>query len=439
MRIAVIGGGIAGMSLAHYLVKQNNSVVVYEKEEALGGLAGSFPVAGTFLERYYHHIFLSDKYTIKLIEELGFKKDIAWRESKMAVYCPEGLYPFGTPLDLARFKPFSLIDKIRFVFSTLYLQYGGKKKALEETTAERFLLKTAGHNVYEKIWKPLLSGKFGDACGKTITAAWLQARIHSRGGSKKNNFSREQLGYLNGSLKRLFDELERRIMAQAANAVNKNSAVEKININNEGKVVVSPYNEVFDAACLCVPGPIALKLAGHLFGGEYSGRLEAIKYRSALCVVLLTDRNLSPYYWINISDERIPFTGLMGHTSLVPKADYGNNDILYAGRYISADERQYALSDAELVRLYTGHIKDIFPDFTPSTIKKYFVFRDLYAQPIVEIGYKDRIPSFETPVKNIFINNNSQIYPEDRGLSPGIRQSLNLAGRIARKMSGSYV
>jgi uncharacterized protein with NAD-binding domain and iron-sulfur cluster len=69
-RVAVLGGGMAGLAVAHELAERGFSVVVYERKE-LGGKARSIPVSGTagpghrdlpgehgfrFFPGFYHHV-----------------------------------------------------------------------------------------------------------------------------------------------------------------------------------------------------------------------------------------------------------------------------------------------------------------------------------------------------------------------------------------------
>lgn len=50
MRVAVVGAGISGLVAAHVLAKAGVSVVLYEKEEYLGGHAKTVNVDGTDLD-----------------------------------------------------------------------------------------------------------------------------------------------------------------------------------------------------------------------------------------------------------------------------------------------------------------------------------------------------------------------------------------------------
>ena len=62
MKIAIIGGGITGLTAAYTLVKKGHRVTIFEKEKTLGGLASGFrqPNWRWHLESAYHHLFTND-------------------------------------------------------------------------------------------------------------------------------------------------------------------------------------------------------------------------------------------------------------------------------------------------------------------------------------------------------------------------------------------
>ena len=59
--IAIIGGGLTGLSAAYHLSKYGKRVILIEKEKELGGLVSSYHVNHYHIEKYYHHIFRSDR------------------------------------------------------------------------------------------------------------------------------------------------------------------------------------------------------------------------------------------------------------------------------------------------------------------------------------------------------------------------------------------
>src|SRR5512140_3835431 len=119
--VAVIGGGLAGLVAADRLLTAGFSVTVLEKYPEAGGLVGVQRVGGTPLERFYHHLFTSDREYVDLARELGMDRDIQWLRSRMGFFSGGKLHDFGTPASLMRFSPLSWKGKVSFVRSTLRL------------------------------------------------------------------------------------------------------------------------------------------------------------------------------------------------------------------------------------------------------------------------------------------------------------------------------
>src|SRR3989339_2145925 len=76
MKIAIIGGGLTGLTAAYYLSKKNHQITVFEKEEVSGGLASGFKMKNWdwYLDRTYHHIFANDADILNFSKEIGFNK-----------------------------------------------------------------------------------------------------------------------------------------------------------------------------------------------------------------------------------------------------------------------------------------------------------------------------------------------------------------------------
>src|SRR5688572_23893252 len=85
--IAVIGGGIAGLTAAFRFAQRGYRVSLWERGSRLGGQAAAFPVAGgASLEYFYHHLFQSDREIVKLIEELGIGDKLLWLPSNVGYF-----------------------------------------------------------------------------------------------------------------------------------------------------------------------------------------------------------------------------------------------------------------------------------------------------------------------------------------------------------------
>jgi hypothetical protein len=58
-------------------------------------------------------------------------------------------------------------------------------------------------------------------------------------------------------------------------------------------------------------------------------------------------------------------------------------------------------------------------------VRKTWLYRTPYAQPVPLVNHSKNIPSIETPVKGVYFASMSQVYPWDRG--------TNFAVEIGRK------
>ncbi|KAL0388380.1 UNVERIFIED_CONTAM: putative fatty acid methyltransferase [Sesamum radiatum] len=77
MRVAVVGGGVSGLAAAYVLAKDGVEVVVYEKEDALGGRAKTVDIGGTLLDLGFT-VFsrVMHPETTELLESLGVDREL---------------------------------------------------------------------------------------------------------------------------------------------------------------------------------------------------------------------------------------------------------------------------------------------------------------------------------------------------------------------------
>src|SRR5580704_8172933 len=103
--VIVIGGGFCGLAAAYELTKRGFRVTVLERDPEVGGLAGTFEVNGTRLEKFYHHWFTNDAHVMRLVRELGKEDQILLRPTQTGMYYANNFFRLSTPLDLLRFTP----------------------------------------------------------------------------------------------------------------------------------------------------------------------------------------------------------------------------------------------------------------------------------------------------------------------------------------------
>ena len=431
MNIAVIGGGVSGLSAGYFLSGQGHKVTVFECEETLGGLAASFDFGGQAIEKYYHFICAGDSELIELCAELGLGDRLHWRDSKMSFFYNGKLYPFGTPLDLLFFRPVNLLGRIRFGLNVIYARSIKYWQRLESEPAERWLVRHIGRQAYDVIWAPLLKIKFGEYAGE-VAASWMWHRIHRVARSRKKFLQRESLGYLTGGTKMLVDELAGKI-TQAGGEIRTSSPVTSVVVEGGvAKGVICGGEEIgFDA----VVSTLALPLVCRLLPKEcarYRAELSRVKFIGVVCMILKLSRPLTDSFWVNINDSRIAFNGIVEYTNLNPRPDLEGNRIAYIPFYLMTTNERYAYTDLRLLDEYTSSLRLLVPGFNPSWIEGWRVFRHPYAQAVCTTGFSHIVPEQKTPIDGFYLIDSTQLYPSDRTISGMIGLARKLAGTIGK-------
>ena len=422
---------MGGLGAAYELAKQGHRVALYERAPFLGGLAAPFEIGGGRLERFYHHLFLSDRTIIGLLNELGLGDRLIWKDSKVGFFYQGRIYNFSTPMDLLRFTPVGLLDRIRMGLVSLYLQRTKNWRKWEGTTASKFMRKWAGRRNYEVIWEPLLKGKF-TTYHDQVAMPWLWSKFATRVTSRDRSL-KEKLGYIQGSWGVLIDELERRIR-EMGGEVYTGTTVKRI-LTTEGHVsglVIEGRGQKeeqreFDRIIATVPSFALPRLVD--LPEEYVARLQGVEYEGAIAVIWVLKHSLSHIYWLNVADEDIPFLLLLEQTNLVPPSEYGGKHIVYTANYVTREDKRWPMEADEIVREYMPYLKKINPDFDESWVEEYHLHKEPAAQPIVTVNYQEKMPQVKTPIRGLWLAAMSQVYPEDRGTN----YSLRLAIEVARK------
>ncbi len=451
-RVAVIGAGVAGLAAAYDLTRAGWGCDVYERWPGLGGQAATLDVGdGVLLERYYHHLFTSDRHIQELAGELGMPNAIEWRPSSVAVFARGRSHAFTTPLDLLRFSPLSVHSRLRIGVAVVKLQrFERDVRAVESLTAREWILRHMGREAWEGIWGPLLRGKFGDRADD-ISMAWLWSKLTLRRQIKGRETRGEVLGYPRGSFEPLLGALARAVEERGGRILIDRPAARLS--RDDGAFAVTPgapgsfrqghdprrfepagEPERYDAVLATVPnaifeGLLDRPLVDALADG-YLARLRSIEYHAALCLLLEIDRQFTPYYWTNVADRELPFVGLIEQTNLVEPSEYGGRRFLYVANYVARDDPLLGHSLDELLAVYEPGLRKVNPGFSRDWIRNAWLFREPDAQPIVTVGYRERMPPLETGAPGLVLANTTQVYPEDRGTNYAVRLGREAAARV---------
>ena len=441
MKIGIIGAGAAGLAAALDLSSGGHKVVVYESAPFIGGQASTVQVGGGPLERGYHHLFTNDSAIIGLMAELGIGDRLKWYPSKVGTYISGKVYKTTTPLDLLRLGALPFKDRIKLGLFALRVKRIKDWRSLESQTADYWLREHLGGAAYEKMWAPLLKGKFGEYYDQ-VGMPWFWSKIQTRFASRQGIRGREVLGYPDGSFDTVFNRL-RSVIESQDGEIYLSTPVTKIEVcDGVAKALVArPDNgdetrREFDCVLSTVPSFIFPKLVD--LPDEYLSRLTGVHYLAAVVVILELSRPLTNLYWMNIADADVPFLGLIEQTNMLPKEWYGGNNVLYITNYLDRSDALFKMSSDELVELYLPHLTKFNPEFDPSWIRAVHYNAVSAAQPIIGTNYSKVIPDHRTPVRRLYLANTTQVYPEDRGTNYSIRMGRELAAMIVNDEKQSW-
>ena len=417
--VAVIGAGMSGLVSAWRLAQRGHRVVVFDPDATPGGLASGFRIAEGCdrLERYYHHIFRSDRQMIALIAELGLAERLRWSTPKTVCLNDGRLRRLDDGPSLLRFSALPMIDRVRLGLALGILKASPTAQPFEPLHAESFLATVAGRRAYRTVFEPLLRGKFEDLAA-TVTLAWFWARIHDR---------TQQLGYLEGGFHLVYGALADAVRRLGGEVVL-GSRVSALRPNGSAWEI-----DTADGGVLCaqsvvatVPLPVLERLVPALdpaFGRRYA----AGEAMGAQNIILALDRPCSDAYWINVCDPGARFMVVVEHTNLVDPRRYGGRHLVYLGRYGRrlGEKPHEALLDDAVTTLRT-----VNPSFDASWIAASWSFTAEMAQPVVTTEYRRRVPPHRTPLRGLYLANMFQVYPHDRGQNYAAKMAHEVAALV---------
>jgi protoporphyrinogen oxidase len=418
------------MAAAWDLQRAGQAVTIFEAADQVGGLATGFrqPHWDWSVEKFYHHWFQSDDHMLGLMDELGLRAQVLFPRPYTVLYDDGRWHPFDSILAALKFPGLGFgINKIRFGLVGLYLRLTNNWRGLEKHTAHEWMQRWAGRAVYEKMWQPLLIGKFGPHY-QDVNMAWMWARLKAR---------TTRLGTYTGGFQQFSDDFAG-ALRELGVTIRLNVRVERIETTHGGLKLrtadlAQADMDAFDQ-CLVTTSPGLMgKLAPDLPDGYLSG-LNALKSMGAVVMVLSLKQTLSPegYYWFNIpKDAGFPFLAVVEHTNFVSKDHFGGEHIIYCGDYLTTDHEHFNLDKDGLLERFLPALQKFNPDFRPEWVNDSWLFKAAYAQPVPLVNHSQNIPDIETPIPGLYFASMSQVYPWDRGTN----FAVEIGRRAARKMT----
>ncbi len=313
-RIAVVGGGTAGLSAAYALQKKKAEgtpieFVVYEANQRLGGVIRTERIDDCVVEAGPDSFLTEKPWAADLCRELGLGDQlISSNDSERKTYMlvkgrlvpiPDGLmFMVPTKLLPSFLSPmFSTGTKARIVREWL----SPPKPKTTEMTVAQFVERHYGREMVDRVADPLLGGVYGGSADQLSVDAVLPrfVQMEAKHGSlgramvaaRKNSSSaaaRPLFTSLKSGMQQMTDALIARIPPQVFRSGVRVEGVKP----ESGKwlVISNGRTEEYDAIVITTPAHAAAALISHQ--PELASELKAIPYTSSMTVVLVYDQNV---------------------------------------------------------------------------------------------------------------------------------------------------
>ncbi|MCY9658437.1 FAD-dependent oxidoreductase [Paenibacillus chondroitinus] len=342
MKVAIIGGGLAGLTAAAYL-SENPHVegILFERSPQLGGRAFTYEKAGFTLNYGAHAIYGIDRHTITNMErELGLSFSSKQVDKRKVVYAKHNQLTTA-PLDainLLKTDLLSTAQKVRFVGEIAAIIANIHNLKNYATLADYLAESNADEDVKE-LWEHLVCSNFfitpEDA--RNVSGAVISEYYHNLFLSSK------PVNYILGSWAVITNQLKQKLTTSGRWEIAIQEGVESLRYADR-KFVLQTKNreEAFDKVIFAMPVQQVVKL---LKGTAWEPFLAPYESNTAT-EVMVYDVGLSkvvarPFSYISDMDNKLFISDVSAtdHT-LVPEGGQLLQGIAYLSDQFESDEQR---------------------------------------------------------------------------------------------------
>lgn len=434
-RLAIVGGGMLGMTMAHNLSKAGKNVTLFEASPNWGGLASTWQIGDMVWDKHYHVTLMSDQHTRGLLGELGLESEMRWAETKTGFYSNGKFHSLSTSLDFLKFPLLNPIDKARLAATILYASRIKDWKQLENIPVAEWLTKLSGKRTFEKIWLPLLRAKLGENY-KDTSAAFIWTTISRMYAARRSGMQREMFGYVTGGYGRVLDTFARELFTRKV-YLKQGNPVHQILKQASGHVTIQYGDAVqahFDRVIVTAAAPQANRMLPILEDEEKS-RLASIRYQGVVCASVMLKQALGPYYVTNITDSWVPFTGVIEMSALVNREEFNGNHLVYLPKYVSPNDPLFDQSDAQIEECFVNALVRMYPHFRREDVLAFKVSRVRNVVALPTLQYSAIAPPMNTSVAGLYLVNSAQI----TNGTLNVNETVQLANQAAESILNEQI
>jgi protoporphyrinogen oxidase len=425
---AVIGGGMMGMTIALRLAQAGKRVVLYEAASVLGGLASPWRLGDITWDRHYHVTLLSDSNTRKILSELGLENGMQWVETKTGFMADGKLVSMSNAFEYLGIPGLSLIDKARIAATIVYGSRVTNWRKLEQMRVEDWLVSLSGRSGFDRLWRPLLQAKLGDAWPES-SAAFIWATIQRLYAARRTGLKKEMFGYVPGGYAKIVEAFGSLLERHGAE-VHVGEPVARVSEANGGLRLESKTGaERFRRVVFTTTPRTVSRLCPDLTLEEKES-LEGVPYQGVVCASLLLEKSVTGYYLTYLTDDWVPFTAIIEMSSFVDPSEFGGKTLVYLPRYAAGNDAIFGESDDSIRERFIGALSRIRSDFANNTLHAFRISRVREVFPLPRLGYSRKLPATNTSIPGVLAVSSAHIVNG----TLNVNDTLRVAERAARSI-----
>jgi protoporphyrinogen/coproporphyrinogen III oxidase len=422
-RIAIIGGGITGLSAAYALEKKRRAgievdYVLYEASPRLGGVLVTERVDSCLIEAGPDSFLTEKPWASDLCQEIGLGDQLigsndADRKTYILVRgrlieMPDGLmFMVPTKILPTVFSPlFSLKTKLRMAREWFHAPH----KANGDESVASMVERHYGAEMVDRLADPLLSGVYGGEASQLSVRAVLArfADMEAKHGSLGRAMlaARKKAPKTNGEPRPLFTSLKEGMQQMVdalvarldGDTLNTDAPVQAIAREGGGWVVSAGLqSDQFDAVIVAASTQVAARLL-RMSSPELAAELGAVNYSSSLTVALGYDQSvrgsLPPGFGFLVprSEGKRMLAATFVHNKFPHRAP-DNRAIVRCFLGGARDEAILALAGDEILRIAREELKQILQLTAEPLFARVFKWKSAMAQ--YGVGHLERLQRIE--------------------------------------------
>jgi len=405
-RVAVVGGGLAGLAAGCALAGSGFRVTLFERRSYLGGRASSYqhPGTGEVVDNCQHVLLGCCTNLVRFYERLGVENKIRWYDrltflepgGRASVIAPSKLpAPLHNAPSFLRASCLDLSDKL-----TIGMAMAVLTPATPRDTGETVLAWLRRHEqtkqAIERFWKPVLVSALNEELDRVSVPCAAQVIRESF----LKSAAAGRMGVPTVPLTELYSVAGDYIAAHGGEIRFRCSVESFVPEPNEVKLLISGGEATFDFAVLAVPFDVLSRILPQTPPAEPLRQLLARFETSPITGIhLWFDRQITDLDHAVLLDRTIQW---MFHKSkLLGRNENGNGS--YVELVVSSSKTLVEKSRVEIVELALAELREFFPAARQANLVKSTVIKEVHATYSPRPGVDLYRPRPETVWPRVFL------------------------------------